>query len=135
MIIGVDKLFIKFRIVLKKRKGLQDDKQISLEEFLINNFKKKLEHISLNLSRTGKPLVLYSTLLDDENEYGEQELAIINEDFVVIQVITFGGYVPIAVQHQKVFTFEEFSKWIFNRSASLFLQCFSTLDDALIAIG
>ena len=97
----------------------------------------KLAYLSLNLSKTGtgKTLILYTTLLDEESEYGEQELAIINENYVVIQVITFGGFVPIAVQHQRVFTFEEFSLWIFKRSGSLFLQCLSTLEEALVSFN
>ncbi len=121
---------------MKKEKGLCNEKQMSFDDFLINNFKSKLDDLSLNLLKTGtgKPLILYTTLLDEDNEYGEQELAIINENYVVIQVITFGGFVPIAVQHQRVFTFEEFSIWVFKRSASLFLQCLSTIDDALVSI-
>ena len=122
---------------MKKEKGLCDEKQMSFDDFLINNFKSKLDDLSLNLLKngTGKPLILYTTLLDEDDEYGEQELAIINENYVVIQVITFGGFVPIAVQHQRVFTFEEFSIWVFKRSASLFLQCLSTIDDALVSIN
>ena len=120
---------------MKKEKGLCNEKQMSFDDFLINNFKSKLDDLSLNLLKngTGKPLILYTTLLDEDDEYGEQELAIINENYVVIQVITFGGFVPIAVQHQRVFTFEEFSIWVFKRSASLFLQCLSTIDDALVS--
>ncbi len=122
---------------MKKEKGLCNEKQMSFDDFLINNFKSKLEDLSLNLLKTGtgKPLILYTTLLDENDEYGEQELAIINENYVVIQVITFGGFVPIAVQHQRVFTFEEFSIWVFKRSASLFLQCLSTIDEALVSIN
>ena len=122
---------------MKKEKGLCNEKQMSFDDFLINNFKSKLDDLSLSLLKTGtgKPLILYTTLLDEGDEYGEQELAIINENYVVIQVITFGGFVPIAVQHQRVFTFEEFSIWVFKRSASLFLQCLSTIDDALVSIN
>jgi hypothetical protein len=122
---------------VKKEKGLCNEKQMSFDDFLINNFKSKLDDLSLSLLKTGtgKPLILYTTLLDESDEYGEQELAIINENYVVIQVITFGGFVPIAVQHQRVFTFEEFSIWVFKRSASLFLQCLSTIDDALVSIN
>ena len=122
---------------MKKEKGLCNEKQMSFDDFLINNFKSKMDDLSLNLLKngTGKPLILYTTLLDEDDEYGEQELAIINENYVVIQVITFGGFVPIAVQHQRVFTFEEFSIWVFKRSASLFLQCLSTIDDALVSIN
>ena len=111
---------------------------MSFDDFLINSFKIKLEDLSLNLSKygTGKPLILYSSLLDEgSDEYGEQELAVINENFVVIQVITFGGYVPISIQHQRVFTFDEFSLWIFKRSGNLFLQCLTTIDEALLALG
>ncbi|MDP8906142.1 MAG: hypothetical protein M3M88_01315 [Thermoproteota archaeon] len=122
---------------MKKEKGLCNEKQMSFDDFLINNFKSKLDDLSLSLLKTGtgKPLILYTTLLDESDEYGEQELAIINENYVVIQVITFGGFVPMAVQHQRVFTFEEFSIWVFKRSASLFLQCLSTIDDALVSIN
>ena len=122
---------------MKKEKGFCDEKQMSFDDFLIHNFKSKLEDLSINLIKTGsgKPLILYTTLLDENDEYGEQELAVINENYVVIQVITFGGFVPIAVQHQRVFTFEEFSIWVFRRSASLFLQCLSTIDDALVSIN
>lgn len=110
---------------------------MSFDEFLIDDFKKKLEELSKNLSKTktGKPLIIYTTLLDEESEYGEQELAIINENYVVIQVITFGGYVPISIQHQRVFTFDEFSLWIFKRSGNLFLQCLSTIEESLLALG
>ena len=120
---------------MKRDKDLCDEKQMSFDDFLINNFKMKLEDLSLYLTQsgTGKPLILYTTLLDQESESGEQELAIINENYVVIQVITFGGYLPLAVQHQRVFTFEEFSLWVFKRSGSLFLQCLSTLDEALLS--
>jgi hypothetical protein len=108
---------------------------MSFDDFLINSFKIKLEDLSLNLSKygTGKPLILYTSLLDEDSEYGEQELAVINESYVVIQVISFGGFVPIAVQHQRVFTFEEFSLWIFKRSGSLLLQCLQTLEEALLS--
>ncbi len=122
---------------MKKEKGHCNEKQMSFDDFFINNFKSKLDDLSLNLleTGTGKPLILYTTLLDEDDEYGEQELAIINENYVVIQVITFGGFVPMAVQHQRVFTFEEFSIWVFKRSASLFLQCLSTIEDALVSIN
>lgn len=119
---------------MKKVPGLQESKQMSFENCLINNFKDKLLDLSQSVAETGKPVILYTTLLDEVNDYGEQELAIVNEDFVVIQVITFGGYVPIAVQHQRVFTFDEFSHWIYDRSNNLFMQCFNTLEDALLSI-
>ena len=62
---------------MKRDKGLCDEKQMSFDEFLINNFKMKLEDLSLDLTNygRGKPLILYTTLLDEESEYGEQELS------------------------------------------------------------
>lgn len=113
---------------------LQESKQLSFEACLIDNFREKLMDLSQTVAETGKPVILYTSLLDEVSDYGEQELAIVNEDFVVIQVITFGGYVPIAIQHQRVFTFDEFSNWIYKRSNNLFIQCFGTLEDSLISI-
>ena len=131
-IINVDKLFCECRELIKD-KDICTEKQMSFDDYLINSFKKKLEDLSSMISKygTGKPLILYTTLLDDESEYGEQEIAVINESYVVIQVIAFGGFIPLAVQHQKVFTFNEFSIWVFNRSGSLYLQCLQTLEEAL----
>ena len=134
MIFNVDKFYMSISYCLKKVSGLQESKQISFENCLINNFKDKLFDVSQNVAETGKPVILYTTLLDEVSDYGEQELAIVNEDFVVIQVITFGGYAPIAVQHQRVFTFDEFAHWIYDRSNNLFMQCFNTLEDALLSI-
>src|ERR1043165_8420613 len=115
--------------------GLLESKQLAFENCIIENFKIILMMLSQNVSTTGRPVILYTALLDDVNDYGEQELAIVNENFVVIQVITFGGYIPIGIQHQRVFTFEEFSKWIYNRSTNLFNQCIDTLDQVLCSIS
>ena len=134
MIFNVDKFYMMILQYLKKVPALQESKQLSFENCLINNFKDKLHDLSHSVAETGKPIILYTTLLDEQSDYGEQELAIINEDFVVIQVITFGGYVPIAVQHQRVFTFDHFAQWIYDRSNNLFVQCFSSLEDALLSI-
>ena len=119
---------------LKEVRGLQESKQLSFENCIINNFIDKLNDLSENVAKTGRPVVLYTTLLDEVNDYGEQELAIVNENFVVIQIITFGGYVPIGIQHQRVFTFEEFPKYMLERSNNLFNQCFDTLDEVLVSI-
>lgn len=114
--------------------GLQESKQLSFENCIIENFRDKLIELSQNVSKNGRPVILYTTLLDEVNDYGEQELAIVNENFVVIQVITFGGYVPIGIQHQRVFTFEEFSRWMYERSSNLFNQCVDTLNEVIISV-
>ncbi|HET6590873.1 MAG: hypothetical protein AB7V56_08160 [Candidatus Nitrosocosmicus sp.] len=119
---------------MKKVQGLQEGKQLSFENCIIENFKDKLTMLSVNVAKTGRPVILYTSLLDEVNDYGEQELAIVNENFVVIQVITFGGYVPIGIQHQRVFTFEEFSNYMYGRSSNLFNQCLETLNEYLLSI-
>lgn len=119
---------------MKELPGLQESKQMSFENCMIENFKDKLTKLSVNVSKTGRPVILYTKLLDEVNDYGEQELAIVNENFVVIQVITFGGYVPIGIQHQRVFTFEEFSNWIYDRSNNLFNQCVETLNEVMVSV-
>lgn len=118
---------------MKKVQGLQESKQLSFENCIIENFKDKLTELSVTVAKTGRPVILYTTLLDEVNDYGEQELAIVNENFVVIQVITFGGYVPIGIQHQQVFTFDEFSNWMYDRSSSLFNQCVETLNEVIVS--
>ncbi len=89
---------------MKKEKGLCNEKQMSFDEFLIDNFKKKLEELSKNLSKsnTGRPLIIYTTLLDEENEYGEQELLLLMKILLLFKSLLLEG------MSQYLFSINEF---------------------------
>jgi hypothetical protein len=68
----------------------------------------RLQRASLIAARSGRPLVLYRQTVEETDQSTEEEIATINEQYVVVQVITFGGFIPPNFQQQYVFSFEEF---------------------------
>jgi len=66
------------------------------------------------------------------DQCGEEEIATINEHYVVIQVITHGRFIPPDFQQQCVFTFEQFSGWIMKRSNELLSICLQRLDQEIV---
>jgi hypothetical protein len=91
----------------------------------------RLQRASLIAARSGRPLVLYRQTVEETDQSTEEEIATINEQYVVVQVITFGGFIPPNFQQQYVFSFEEFPSWIMKRSNELLFICLESLDQGL----
>jgi hypothetical protein len=87
---------------------------------------------SLIAGKSGRPVVLYRRTIEGMDQCGEEEIATINEHYVVIQVITHGRFIPPDFQQQCVFTFEQFSGWIMKRSNELLSICLQRLDQEIV---
>jgi hypothetical protein len=103
-------------------------KQVTLDNCIGSRLKDRLRKASILASRTGKPVVLYRHTIEETDQAAEEEIATVNEQFVVVQVITHGGFIPPNVQQQFVFTFDKFPEWITARSGELLSRCLETLD-------
>ncbi len=57
--------------------------------------------------------------------------ATINENYVLVQVLTHGGFIPPSFQQQYVFNLDDFAQWIIKRSRDLYLQCIDNIDEQL----
>jgi hypothetical protein len=77
------------------------------------------------------PVVLYRHTIEETDGAAEEEIATVNEQYVVVQVITHGGYIPPNFQQQMVFTFEQFPDYIMNRSKELLSMCLESLDQEI----
>ena len=74
---------------------------------------------------------MYRYTIEEEDYSAEEEIATVNEKYVVVQVITYGGFIPPDVQQQYIFTFEQFSHWILKRSSDLLALCLENLDQEI----
>jgi hypothetical protein len=124
-----------FGLLLNKLTNKQvtiDERQVTLDDWVIERFTEKLKKASIIASRLAKPLILYRKTLEESECATEEEIAtLVSERYVLVQVYTQGGFIPLSFQQQYVFSVDEFPKWIMRRSRELVLQCLETMDDEL----
>ena len=114
----------------KKKESLQNI-QITLDEFLVRKFREKIEKVILISNKNNHPIVLYRRTIEENEASIEEEIATVSEKYVVIQIFTHGGYLPVLFREQHIFTPDEFIYWILKRSRSMLLQCLENIDEFL----
>lgn len=104
---------------------------MTLDSWVITRLQDRLRRASILATRAGMPVVLYRHTIEETDGAAEEEIATVNEQYVVVQVITHGGYIPPNFQQQMVFTFEQFPDYIMNRSKELLSMCLESLDQEI----
>ena len=107
------------------------NEQVTLDSWVVGRLKERLRRASIVATRTGKPVMLYRHTIEEMDQSAEEEIATVNEQYVVVQVITHGGFIPPNFQMQYVFTFEQFPEYIMNRSNELLALCLDSLDQEI----
>jgi len=115
----------------KKKKDSLRNSQITLDEFLVKKFKEKIEKILLISNNNNHPIILYRRTIEENEVSIEEEIASVSEKYVIIQIFTHGGYLPVLFREQHIFTPDEFIYWILKRSRSMLLQCLENIDEFL----
>ena len=115
----------------KKKKDSLHNSQITLDEFLVKKFKEKIEKILLISNKDEHPIILYRRTIEENEVSIEEEIASVSEKYVIIQIFTHGGYLPVLFREQHIFTPDEFIYWILKRSRSMLLQCLENIDEFL----
>ncbi|HEX2406559.1 MAG TPA: hypothetical protein VHJ38_05050 [Nitrososphaeraceae archaeon] len=115
----------------KKKKDIIHSSQITLDEFLIKKFKEKIEKILLISNNNDYPIVLYRRTIEENEVSIEEEIASVSGKYVIIQIFTHGGYVPVLFREQHIFSPDEFIYWMLKRSRSMLLQCLENIDEFL----
>jgi hypothetical protein len=108
------------------------NEQVTLDGWVLGKLRERLRRASLVASKTGRPVVLYRHTIEEMDHSAEEEVATVSEQYVVIQVITHGGFIPPNFQQQHVFTFEQFPNWIMKRSNELLALCLENLDQEIL---
>lgn len=108
------------------------NEQVTLDSWVRGRLQERLRKASIMASRSGRPVVLYRHTIEEVDHSAEEEIATVNEQYVVVQVITHGGFIPPSFQQQYVFTFEQFPDWIMKRSNELLATCLDSLDQEIV---
>ena len=117
-------------IRLTNKQVIIDEKQVTLDDWVIERFREKLKKTCVIANRLGKPIVLYRKTLEESESAGEEEVAtLVNERYALVQVYTHGGFIPLSFQQQHVFSLNEFPTWMMKRSRELVLQCIEAMDE------
>lgn len=124
--------FNKYKLLVHSgltRQIIIDEKQVTLDTWLGERFLDKLTKASLLVGRAGKPFVLYRNIIEDSEYAVQEEVGIVSEKYVVVEVFTYGGFLPSTFQQQQVFTLSEFPTWMMQRSHEMFFRCFNSLEE------
>lgn len=104
------------------------DKQLTLDRWVSERFLEKLKRASIIANSTGKPFILYRSIVEETDCAVQEEVGIVGGKYVVIEVFTYGGFLPASFQQQYVFTLCDFCIWIMERSRELFFMCINNLE-------
>jgi hypothetical protein len=113
------------------RQIIIDEKQVTLDKWLGERFLDKLTKASLLVARVGRPFILYRNIVEETGYAVQEEVGIVSENYVVVEVFTYGGFLPSTFQQQYVFTLSEFPKWMMQRSHEIFLRCVNNLEEII----
>ena len=113
---------------MPKKQLVVDEKQVTLDEWLIERLRDKLTKAATRATRTGKPILLYRNIIEENEVAAEEEVATVIEKNAIVQVFTYGGFIPPSFQQQYVFSLDRFPLWVMKRSRNLLLQCLENLE-------
>ena len=112
----------------QKREYSSAEKQLITEEWLIAMFMDKLRKASIIAGQKGKPFVLYRNLIEENEDAVQEEVGTVLDKYVVVQIFTYGGFIPSNFQKQQVFTLDKFTRIMLKRNRNFLLQCLENLD-------
>jgi hypothetical protein len=117
--------------LIRKEQLAINRRQVTLDGWLVEQFRDKLTRASLLSRKKKRPILLYRNIVEESESAAEEEVATINEKYVIVQVLTHGGFIPPSFQQQYVFNLDDFAKWIIKRSRDLYLQCIDNIDEQI----
>lgn len=106
-----------------------DSGQVTLDEWLVERLRDKLAKTSLLSGRLRHPILLYRKTMEESEQSAEEEIATICKDFIIVQVIVYGGFIPPTFHQQYIFTPDKFASWVMHRSRELVMQCLENIDE------
>jgi hypothetical protein len=111
----------------------RNHKDSIVDDWLIEHLKNRLKKVATILGSQNRPLVLYSGILDENEDSATEEIVLHNQKYITIQIFTRGGFIPTSFHEQHVFTIDKFISWIVRerKDREMMLHCLAALDDSL----
>lgn len=110
-----------------------EEKQVIVEDWLMDILVDKLRKASTILSSKEIPFILYRNIIEENDTCVQEEVATLADKYVVVQVFSYGGFIPSTFQRQHVFTIDRFTRVILKKNTALFSQCLESLKAALVS--
>jgi hypothetical protein len=111
----------------QSQKELRCTEELIVDDWLVEQFRTKLKKASIISMRKNRPFILYNNVIEESEHAVEEEVITVGGKRVIVQVISYGGFVPVSIQKQQIFTLDKFSLWIMKESRDTLLQCFHNL--------
>jgi hypothetical protein len=104
-----------------------------VDDWIIEHLKNRLKKVVTIVGSQNRPLVLYSSILNENEDSATEEIVLHNQKYITIQIFTRGGFIPTSFHEQHVFTIDKFISWIVRerKDREMILQCLAALDDSL----
>ena len=99
-------------VVMANKQVTFDEKQVTLDDWMVERLRDKLGKAAANANRTGKPILLYRNIIEENEGAAEEEVATVSEKNAIVQVFTYGGFIPPTFQQQHIFRLDEFPIWV-----------------------
>jgi hypothetical protein len=112
----------------RQQESDSENREKIIEGWLIEKFRDKLRKASIISGQKDKPFVLYRNIIEESEDALEEEIATVNEKYVVVQVFSHGGFLPTSFQKQQIFTLDKFIRRILKSNRVLLLQCLDNLN-------
>ncbi len=110
-----------------------EEKQVIVEDWLMDILMDKLRKASTIVSQKDIPFILYRNIIEESDTCVQEEVATLVEKYVVIQIFSYGGFIPSSFQRQHVFTIDRFTRLILRKNSALFFECLENLKTALLS--
>ncbi|MFL6355535.1 MAG: hypothetical protein ACJ709_01340 [Nitrososphaeraceae archaeon] len=110
-----------------------EEKQVIVEDWLMDILMDKLRKASTIVSQKDIPFILYRNIIEESDTCAQEEVATLVEKYVVIQIFSYGGFIPSSFQRQHVFTIDRFTRLILRKNSALFFECLESLKTALLS--
>jgi hypothetical protein len=126
-------LRIKQDLSVHSNRNASKEKQVIVEDWLMDILIDKLRKASTIVSRKDIPFILYRNIIEESDMCVQEEVATLLEKYVVVQVFSYGGFIPSNFQRQHVFTIDKFTRLILSKNSALFFQCLENIKTALVS--
>ena len=109
------------------------EKEIIVEDWLIDILIDKPRKACTIVSRKKIPFILYRNIIEESEACAQEEVATLADKYVVVQVFSYGGFIPSTFQRQHVYTIDRFTRIILKKNSALFFECLENLRTALVS--
>ena len=106
--------------------------QVIVEDWLIDILVDKLRKASTIVSQKKIPFILYRSIVEESDSCVQEEVATLADKYVVVQLFSYGGFIPSSFQRQHVYTIDRFTRIILKKNSVLFFECLENLKTALL---